>query len=290
MGVQVGHSLITQEPVSVTEAMLQRHALIFGSSGFGKTSLAGLLIRQQMEGKDGASLVAIDPKVVTVRNLRGLCEAVDLEPERVIVFDPTDPDYTPPMNLFQAAASPYSMAVRLTEMLGFDPEKGIRMNEFSMHAFVLVGWHGLPPTDALRLLRDDGFREHFLISEPTHPVDERYEDTVAFFRDEYAGDSKIKAADKNSTYGSIRARMEMLTRHLLFRRGFNAPTTAVRFDSLFHTKGAVLVSMGKGSELSNQERTFLGTLFVELLFEAAVRTEGKRPVILAIDEVHPALR
>jgi DNA helicase HerA-like ATPase len=159
--------------VLVSEEMLRRHTLVFGSSGFGKTRFLYHLIREQMR-LHGASLFAIDPEPAALKSLRGVCHELKVPAERVVMVDPGNPDYSPPMNLFRSGMPPGEVASQILELMEIS-DTAVRVHEFLINSLNVVAWHGLFLSDVMRLLKDETFRGITLSRMPLHPVDEVYE-------------------------------------------------------------------------------------------------------------------
>lgn len=276
-GIRIGTTQFGEE-VWAREDMLQRHTLLFGSTGYGKTSLAHLLIREQMAR--GASLVAIDPEPSSLGSLRALCQDADVPPERVVALDPSDPAHVPPFNPFRSSIPPMEVVSKVFDLLA-STENAPRVQEYVLNALVVAAWHGLPLDGVMRLLRDDDYREAVLRSETVHPYDELYQRSVDYLEKDFGPQLP---QERQSTVTSSGLRLNRLTDHLFFLRGFNADSNDVDFARLFTEQGAVLANLGNGTGLRDDSRRFLGTLLVRLLDAASASADGDRPVILAIDE------
>lgn len=280
-----GHRQVasSEEPFSVPEWALERHTLVFGGSGYGKSYFSYALVREQL--RRGCSLVVIDPKPQTVYRMRAACEQEGLDPQRVFVIDARNPDLAPPLNLFLAGGDPAEVAGDITTLFertgGFT---GSRMKEFLFHAIVVAAWHGLRLSDVPSLLWDDAFRASVLSSVPLHAPDEVYGKSVHYFLRRYK--DGIAAAEKKMSVNAVENKFLDLLHNRLFLKLFDSRENRVDFASLFRKdrpQTAVLACFRKGGGMSEETGMLLAGILVHLL-EAAAVWGGDRPVVLAIDE------
>ena len=270
------------QPFCVPEQALGQHTLVFGGSGFGKTFLSYVMIREQM--KRGASLVALDPKTKTIRRLRGLCHELRLLPENVTVIDPARPEDAPGMNPLlygeRPAAGTVMSVLQKTKELGGD-----RMFMFLMHAVRVAAWHGLSIDDVPRLLGDDVYRERVLASRPLYPETRIYTKTVEFFRGRFLAYGRT---ERDGSVASVESKFMGLLGYDVLLNLFGARRNTVDFDGLFRTDAeqkALLVSIEPNEDFPEETALLLAGMVVQLLFAAARREPGERPVLLAVDEI-----
>lgn len=265
--------------LEVSHEHFERHTVVFGASGYGKTYFSYLVAKAQIE--QGCSVVALDPKKETIRALRGACEQAGVPAERVVTIDASDPASIPGMNPFRTGNDP---AETVAEMLGLFPiaENAPRVKQFLTHAVTLAAWHGRSLREVPELLWDDALRETVLASATVAPPDEVYEETERFFRRRFPS---LSTKDREGSILALETRFTELLGNRLFLRMLNAEQNTVDFASLFREPGAVLATLGKGGGLSPDGRKLLGGLLIHLLDAASARRPGDRPVVLWLDEV-----
>jgi hypothetical protein len=283
-GVRVGTHISAGTPLWIDERWLTKHAAIFGGSGFGKTFLSYVLIREQLAR--GCSLVAIDPKLRTVLRLRGLCQEMGIPPENVRVIDGNDPEGTPGINPFRAGIHPDAAAAGVIGILrkagAF--EGAIRVEAFLKAAVPVAAWHGLPLDSLHRLLRDPWYLSSVLDSPTVGRPGAAYRSAVAYLRSDFA---EFKDSDRKETLRSIRLRLGFLEGSDMLLAAFGAAEDGLGLDALFteRGRGALLVSMEAGRGTTEEDGAVIAGIVVNQLFAAARREPGPVPVVLAVDEV-----
>ena len=106
---------LDEDNVVISDDILKRHSLIFGSSGSGKTYFAHLLINQQLTS--GYSLIAIDPKPETLHRIRWQCEQVGLAPDTTCLIDAASPEDIPGFNPLRAGDDPEDIVRLMLEWM-----------------------------------------------------------------------------------------------------------------------------------------------------------------------------
>jgi hypothetical protein len=267
--------------VTIPDWVLNRHALVYGSSGYGKSYLSYVLITEQL--KRGCSLVALDPKSETVRRLRGACHAASVPPERVAVIDATEPESAPGLNPFRSGGDPAEVVAQLMGLFEqSDGVTGSRMRQFLRNALTVAAWHALTLQDVPRLLWDDAFRGSVLRERPVHPIEGQYTSSRSFFTSRF---ETYREPEREASAMAVENKFDDLLGNRLFLRLFNAPKNTVDFASLFKSQGAVLACLGKGGGVTPAGRRTLGALLIHFLDAAAATRPGPVPVVLAVDEV-----
>ena len=272
---------------AIPETSLDRHAVIFGGSGSGKSYLSYVLIREQLQR--GCSLVVLDPKIETIRRLRGACEESGIAPERVVTIDPYDTDNTPGFNPFRAGADPGQTAAQMSTFFAeaLDGAAGPRMRQFSRNAFVIAAWHGLTIDQSLDLLLDEDYRDSVLSGSPLFRPGATYAKAIQFFARDFL---QYERKDRVSSSLSVKNKFDEMLGNDLFLPLFGAHKNTVDFRSLFQRQGAVLACLDPLSCLGEFGAGLLGGVLAYFLQAASVNRPGDRPVVLAMDELGSSSR
>lgn len=160
-----------ETPVGISADWITRHVAIFGSTGYGKTTLIIRIFIQLME--QGYGFAFIDPAGDAAE------EILDLVPEHrvedVIYFDPGDREFPPALNVLESSGQDREMLtaelmICLKRIFHGHSEFGPRMEWILRQAILtLLASEGEKTLrDIPRLLADDSYREDVLktVSDP----------------------------------------------------------------------------------------------------------------------------
>ena len=269
------------DAVTVPDDVLRRHTLIFGSSGYGKTFFAHIMISQMLE--QGCSLIAIDPKPETLRRLRGACEDAGIEPHRVVMIDASEQSSVPGFNPFQSGDDPEEIVRLFMDWMRQDDDSNApRMWKFLRNALVIVAWHCLRPQDILRILNDDDYRNDVLRQEPRFHVDSSYITAETFFLAEYV---RYKPSERDSSIGSLDTRLDELLGNKTFQKMMNAPANTLNVEKMFSEQRVVLISTGSGGGMTRSSINMLVSFILHTVNSAAAKRSGNVPLVMYMDEV-----
>ncbi|WP_394796347.1 type IV secretory system conjugative DNA transfer family protein [Armatimonas sp.] len=267
--------------VTVSDAVLRMHTLIFGSSGYGKTYFAHVLIAQMLD--QGCSLIAVDPKPETLRRLRASCEESGIPASKVVTLDPSEPDTLPAFNPLVAGDDPdETVRLFLDWMKEGDSASAPRMWKFLRNALVVAVWHGLRPQDILRLLDDQEYRHDILRQKPLYDEEYTYAAAETFFLSEYLD---IKKADRDSSISSLETRFDELLGNRTFQKMMNAPQNTLDIGKMFTEQRVLLVSTGSAGGMTRSSVNMLVSYVLHMVNGAAASRLGNVPVVLYMDEV-----
>jgi hypothetical protein len=257
------------------------HWLIQGGTGSGKTTWIASFLRQELEA--GRPFGVIDCKGdlfhSAIRWTAALAQS--LEPDqretlrkRVVVVNPFS-DALVPLNVCRplpgcpAETQAYEIALALSRL--FDNAMGVHMENLLRALLLLLGEAGLSLAEAPQVLRDELIRG-ILAGRSTNPA------VKEFFLGTYPA---IPQVSKDALLSRLQGlllpeniRLMLGSENLLDLRG-----VLDRGDSLF-------VFLGKGPGVPEEQVEVLGSLFIQLLFQAVyARGSGcQRPYLLAMDE------
>jgi len=159
------------------------HLYVIGATGTGKTKFLEFLIQQDIEKGNGFGV--IDPHGDLIEDIKGFlaCEP-DAETrdkkklsERVILIDPTDPDFSVTFNPLEKLPNT-SPAEQANELIGafkkiWKESWGVRMEDLLRNSLIALGEAKLTLAELPQLLTRKRFREGVL-DEVSHPIAQEY--------------------------------------------------------------------------------------------------------------------
>lgn len=272
---------VPSDRISVPEEVLERHTLLFGGSGGGKSSLAWKLISEQL--KQGRSLVAIDRDASTLNKLRAAAHAAKVLPERVAVIDAGKPGSIPGINPMLIPGTPGKKASVIVNLMRDQVNAGAgeRMNQYLAAAVTIAVWHNLRFQDIPRLLLEQGFRERVLSEAPAHPKSPQYVTQANFFKSRFV---MLRPSEREFSALAVDSRFQQFDAVPLFQTMLNAQRNTVDFDSLFKEQGVVLVYLTDQGGLDNKAKGLVAG-YVTTLLQSVEQRNDAVPVILSVDEV-----
>jgi len=168
--------------VKTREKERATHLYVTGATGTGKTKFLEFLIQQDIEKGNGFGV--IDPHGDLIEDIKGFL-ACDYDnsrdekkiSERVILIDPTDPDFTVTFNPLDKLPG-VSAAEQANELIGafkkiWADSWGVRMEDLLRNSLIALRETGLALTELPQLLTRRAFRESVL-EKVNHPVVQEY--------------------------------------------------------------------------------------------------------------------
>jgi len=157
----LGIRINSDEPFSLTASDLTRHCYLLGSTGCGKTSLILRLIEADLKAEHTA--VIIDLRGDLVRGALGLCEGLDIDPNRVTLLDLRDTDVRQGFNPLAGAGEPYIRALHVLDVVAAEAASwGVQLEETCRNSLLLLAACGSPLTSLEAVFYDDQFRRRCL--------------------------------------------------------------------------------------------------------------------------------
>jgi len=165
----------------VAERDRATHLYVIGATGTGKTKLLEFLIQQDIDKGNGFGV--IDPHGDMIEDIKGFLACYhdyhqDEEIfDRVILIDPTDPDYTVTFNPLEKLRN-VSVAEQAGELVSsfrkiWSDSWGVRMEDLMRHSLIALGEAGFALADLTRFLTERRFRESVL-QKVEHPITLQY--------------------------------------------------------------------------------------------------------------------
>jgi hypothetical protein len=160
-GSSLGRVIESGEPFTLAARDLARHAYLLGSTGCGKTSLILKLLERDIE--EGHTVAVVDLRGDLVTGVLGLCERMDIEPERVTVLDLRERERVQGFNPLAGAGEPYIRALHLLDVVAGEAESwGVQLEETLRNALLLLSLAGRRLTDLDALFFEGAFRASLL--------------------------------------------------------------------------------------------------------------------------------
>ena len=166
----------------ISEKDRSTHLYVVGATGTGKTKFLEFLIQQDIEKGNGFAV--IDPHGDLMEDIKGF---LTLEPnvsrddkrmsERVVLIDPTDPDFTVTFNPLEKLSN-VSAAEQASELISafkkiWRDSWGVRMEDLLRNSLIALGEAELTLAELSQFLTRRGFRETIL-EKVNHPVAKEY--------------------------------------------------------------------------------------------------------------------
>lgn len=160
----------------IAEADRSNHFYVIGATGTGKTKLLEYFIQQDIDIENGFGV--IDPHGDLIEDIKGFlvlrynADSLDIS-ERVVLVDPTDPDYTVTFNPLERtpgvpAAEQANELISAFKKIWAD-SWGVRMEDLLRHSLIALEEAGLTLAELPRFLTDRGIRKSVL-EKVNHPL------------------------------------------------------------------------------------------------------------------------
>jgi hypothetical protein len=272
--------------VELPTASLAKHLLLGGATGSGKTRALLHILEGQIAA--GCSAVVVDPKGELIEQCLALLRRSGVPPEQVTLLDPRWDGGVPGWNAL-AADLPLSEAI--TDFVSLlaqlhQSSWGPRLELLLTSALWLVGAHGGSVFEVNRALTRDDYREALLrLPAPALADPVPYDEAVHYFVHEFErwgrGERATAVAAVSNKLGGQLLRTPFLRSLLCAQR------TTLHLAELWRQPRFILVHLDRPG-LGEAGARFLAGLLVHQLFRTALRTPGRRPVVLLLDEL-PAI-
>lgn len=156
------------------------HFYVIGATGTGKTKFLEFLIHQDINRMNGFGV--IDPHGDLIEDIKGYialqyADRRKIISDRVILIDPTDPDFTVTFNPLEKISN-VSIAEQANELVGsfkkiWSDSWGVRMEDLMRNSLISLGEAELTLTMLPQFLSKRAFREGVL-EKVSHPIAQSY--------------------------------------------------------------------------------------------------------------------
>lgn len=267
-------------PVRLGLEELAHHALVIGGTGTGKTTFVTSLVAQALGHDSPVGVVDFKSDFFRLGLEWAGATAWTLEPnarqafiDRIVVVNPFADDLIPlnvcrPIPGTAPEVQAYEVALALSRL--FDASIGFQMENILRHLLLLLMEAGLSLVEAPLVLQDELLRT-LLVEKSQSPA------VAEFFRRTYPG---VPAGSKDA----IIARLQALLLPENFRLMLGADEMA-DFKGVLDHGDPMFVFLGKGPGAPEEQVEVMGSLLLQLLFQAAFAGSGRRrPYQLGCDE------
>jgi len=253
---------------------LNHHAVVAGMSGTGKSSLLKVMALQEFNH----SVVLIDTHRDAFIDTLHACIELDIDPSRVIIIDPTTPQYgtiiLDPLRI--AGVDPYVCVDSLLAACRgvWRDAWGARMEDCLRRLFLTLQATNLPLSAGLTFLEDE--KMHRLIL--TKVNDPELENFWQYF-------FKYHRADIESSRNKLSSfLLNPFVKPMFDRAGSN-----IDFYDAFKNGKIILINLSRNYFKDDSSRGFLGAIFLSMVYNALLQRENdkeRRSVVILADEVH----
>lgn len=161
-GYPLGKTPSERRDIPLPAAQRLRHVYVVGQSGSGKTAALRTWMWQDIEEAQAFGLIDVEEGFAAA--CLGYLEHFGVQPERVVVVDPTRKEAVVPLNFLAtpAGADPYVVVEDLVFSMrrAWADVWGPRLDDILRHALLLLQEHQLTLGELPRLLSDKKFREY----------------------------------------------------------------------------------------------------------------------------------
>lgn len=264
--------------VVLTQEQRFRHLHLIGATGTGKSTLLFNLIRQDIE--QGQGVAVLDPHGDLIDRVLGVIP--DYRQEDVIVFDPSDPEFTVGFNLLSAHSEAEKALLASDLVSVFERHStswGDQMNSVLRNAVMafLESSRGGTLLDLRRFLLEPDFRAEFLST---------VEDTEVL----YYWQKAFPQLSGTKSLGPILTRLDTFLSPKPIRHALTLQEARLDFARVMDSGKIFLAKLPQG--LIGRENSFLlGSLLVGKFQQLAMARQSlpehqRRPFHLVIDEFH----
>ncbi len=154
----LGKILDRDEPFNLSPKDLSKHCYILGSTGCGKTTMILNLIEKDI--RRAHSVVILDMRGDLVNGALGLCERLNVSPDRVTLLDLREKEKIQGFNPLSGAGEPFIRALHLLDVLANEAESwGVQLEETLRSALLLLAHASQSITDLEHVFYDASFRD-----------------------------------------------------------------------------------------------------------------------------------
>lgn len=275
-GAKVGYDPSKHLSLYLSDSDLAHHCVVFGDTGTGKSRMVRHLLGEQLRA--GHSLVYLDPKESSIRNMIEVCETAGVNPERIHVVSPAFPDGVPGWNPLNSSL-PVGLAVsRLADLVkDLVGDWGNRLDTIFRAGLVVLSTHGYTIGDLDEFLYSEPFRESLL----RRPGGTRtYQRAVAYFRNQFPDAVK---ADKNAI-PAVLNKIEKLLESDILAEMLTARENTLDLDRFFDEQQVVLFHISPRGLSKAGAALLAGLVTGELNYLSEQPPRGNK-VVLALDEI-----
>lgn len=272
-------------PVAATEEQLQRHSVVCGGSGSGKTRLALHMLLEQIRA--GASVVMFDPKKETLLHLLVMAREAGIKPQQVTLLVPGSSDEVGvpgwnPLDYKAARTKPSRIASDFVSILRQNnPSWGPRMDDLLTNALIIISSYGLSLFELSRFLMRPDYRAAILATPIEPPEGRAFAEAYEYFTGEFAN---LSASEQTNVVGPVLNKLRPFLRSEFLFSLLCAKRNTMDFASLWKEQKLILVHLDRVA-LGDMGAQLLGGLLTWGLYRTAMETEGPVPVCLSMDEM-----
>lgn len=268
---------------AITETELARHCLVVGTSGSGKSRLAELMVGQLLARHH--SLLAVEPKLDTIRQIAAQAQAAGLSPGQVTIISPRAPGGVPGWNPLLAPLPAAENAEDLVALIaGNATSWGPRLADLLANVAHVVAAHRLSVFELMRSLRDPDYLEGLLEQPLPGRPSAAYLEAADALKHEFLTGSKSARAE---SVGAVTNKIRKTLRSDFLKALLSARSNTLDFSQLWKRQGVVLVHLDRAT-LGEEGAGFLAGIVASSLFRTSLRVTGPVPVTLALDEIATA--
>lgn len=285
----------SDEKIGITsgkDSVADRHLLILGGSGMGKSRLYLSLLSQQLA--QGDSVVMLDPKPDTIHQVMALARELGMPPKKIAYFAPKFESVgVPAWNLFLAepgrngtepGRNPIHAAKQFSSLFeGLVGELGARMRPVLENLLLLLFLHGnMSLLELMRCLGDSRYRDALVRA----PLEAKDPYIVGQIREFFARFGQLPQSDQALTLSALQNKLQTLSYSSYFRALMCSESNSLSLPLLWEEQRIIFAHMDQVL-LGEKEAHFLGGLLVNSLYQAMLqRPDGApRAVVLAVDEL-----
>ena len=265
-------------PVILSPEQRFRHVHILGTTGTGKSTLLFNLIRQDIENGEG--IAVLDPHGDLIDRILGIIP--ENRQNDVIVFDPSDPEFTVGFNLLSAHSEAEKSLLASDLVSVFERHStswGDQMNSVLRNAVMafLESSRGGTLLDLRRFLLEQDFRSEFLT-------------TVTDSEVLYYWQKAFGQLTGTKSLGPILTRLDTFLSPKPIRHALAMQHGKLNFGNVMDGGKIFLAKLPQG-QIGKENSFLLGSLLVGKFQQLAMARQGlnesqRRPFHLVIDEFH----
>ncbi len=270
---------------AVKETDLALQCVTAGTSGSGKSRMFELMVGQLL--RQGGSLIALEPKMATIRQMAAQAQAAGLPPERVTIVSPRAPGGAPGWNPFLAGLPATEAATDFVAVIaGGATSWGPRLGDILANAALVVAAHRLSAYELMQALRRPDYLQALLDRPPAGRPSAAYLEAADALAHEFLAGSKSARAE---SVGAVTNKIRELLRNDFIRGLTTARANTLDLSRLWKRQGVVLVHLDRAG-LGEEGAKFLAGMIAGSLFRTSLRVTGPVPVTLALDEISTTAR
>ncbi|WP_395143513.1 helicase HerA domain-containing protein [Armatimonas sp.] len=271
-----------QQPVVASAWALERHACVFGGTGFGKSRLIRHLLTDQIRA--GCSVIVIDPKPSAVEDMVSCAVEAGLSPEDVILLTPRDVHSSiPGWNPFLGKDAA-DIAARITKeiLMILGEGWGPRMVAILTNVLNVMAAHRLSLAECSDFLTMDRYREALLETLPKEDS-KSYRQSVRFFRNDF---STWPISGRDESVRAVTTRLNDVLQIPFISALLCSNRNTLDLGD-FWRKQKMLIAHLDLSTLLPEGARIISTLIAYMTFLTAMKAKSTMgvPVVLVLDEL-----